>query len=94
MSNDRTYFSKKMLSIQLFRCEIPLIVTRRVETMYYIEGYHLYKALWIPITGECLLSQQEPDNPEDKYAVYVEKENKDICHLEDWVNLLKQFSIS
>ena len=38
-------------------------------------------ALWIPVIGERLLSQREPDNPEDKYDAYVKKENKIVGHL-------------
>ena len=75
--------------------DIPLIVTESVETMSYVKGYHVYKALWTPVIRECLLSQREPDNREDKYTVCLKKKkNLDICHLEDRVKLLKQFSTS
>ena len=59
--------------------DIPLIVTESVETMSYVKGYLVYKALWTPVIRECLLSQREPDNPEDKYTACLKK--KEIGHL-------------
>ena len=42
---------------------------------------YVYKTLWILVIGECLLSEREPDNPNDKYAVCVKKENRIVGHL-------------
>ena len=41
----------------------------------------MYKTLWNPLIGEFLLCEREPDNPMDKYAVCVKKENKIVGHL-------------
>ena len=61
--------------------EIKVIVTRNFEMVSYVKGYHVYKTLWNPLIGEFLLREREPDNPIDKYAVCVKKENKIVGHL-------------
>ena len=61
--------------------EIPWLVTKNFETISHVKGYHEYKAIWIPVIGECLLSEREPDNPENKYAVCVKKEKGIVGHL-------------
>ena len=71
----------ELTNIMLDQEEIPLLVTKNFETMSHVKGYHVYKTLWIPVIGECLLSEREPDNPKDKYAVYVQKENRIVRHL-------------
>ena len=63
---------------------IPLIVTESVKTMSYVKGYHVYKALWTPVITECLLSQREPDNPEDKYTVCLKKKKKKNWTFATW----------
>ena len=47
----------------------------------YVKGYHVYKTLWNPLIREFLSCEREPDNPMDKYAVCVKKENKIVGHL-------------
>ena len=49
--------------------------------MSYVKGYHVYKALLIPVIGECLLSPTKPNHPEDKYAVCVKKRYKIVGRL-------------
>ena len=71
----------ELTNIMLDQEEIPLLVTKDFETMSYVKGCHVYKTLWIPVIGECLLSETEPDNLKDKYAVYVKKENRIAGHL-------------
>ena len=61
--------------------EIKVIVTRNFEIISYVKGYHVYKTLWNPLIGEFLSCEREPDNPMDKYAVRVKKENKIVGHL-------------
>ena len=39
----------------------------------YIRGYHAYKEVWSPFTGEVLPLEREPDNPEDIHAVAIKK---------------------
>ena len=69
----------ELTNIMLDQKEIPF--TKNFETMPHVKGYHVYKTLWIPAIGECLLSEKEPDNPKGKYAVCVKKENRIIGHL-------------
>ena len=61
--------------------EIKVIVTRNFEMVSYVKGYHVYKTLWNPLIGEFLSCERGPDNPMDKYAVCVKKENKIVGHL-------------
>ena len=60
--------------------EIKVIVTRNFEMVSYVKGYHIYKTLWNPLIEEFLSCEREPDNPMDKYAVCVKKENKIVGH--------------
>ena len=61
--------------------EIKVIVTRIFEMASYVKGDHVYKTLWNPLIGEFSSCEREPDNPMDKYAVCVKKENKIVGHL-------------
>ena len=61
--------------------EIKVIVTRNFEMVSYVKGYRMYETLWNPLIGEFLSCEREPDNPMDKYAVCVKKENKIVGHL-------------
>ena len=61
--------------------EIKVIVTRKFEMVSYVKGYRVYKTLWNPLIGEFLPCEREPENPVDKYAVYVKNENKIVGHL-------------
>ena len=61
--------------------EIKVIVTRNFEMVSYVKGYHVYKTLWNPLIGEFILCERVPDNPMDKYAVCVKKEDKIVAHL-------------
>ena len=60
-------------NIMLDQEEIPFLVSKNFKTMPYVKGYHLYKILWTPVIGECLLRERELDNPKDEYAVCVKK---------------------
>ena len=61
--------------------EIRVIVSRNFEMVSYVKEYHVYKTLWNPLIGEFLSREREPDDPMDKYAVSVKKENKIVGHL-------------
>ena len=61
--------------------EIKVIVTRNFEMVSCVKGYHVYKTLWNPLIGEFLSCDREPENPMDKYALCVKKENKIVGHL-------------
>ena len=71
----------ELTNIMLDQKEIPLLVAKNSETISHVKGYHVYKTLWIPVIGECLLSEREPDNSKDKYEVCVKKENRIVGHL-------------
>ena len=71
----------ELTNIMLYQEEIPLLVTKNFEMMFHVKGYLVYKTLWIPVIGECLLNEREPGNPKDKYAVCVKKENGIVQHL-------------
>ena len=61
--------------------EIKVIVTRNFEMVSYVKGYHVYKMLWNPLIGGFLSRERKRDNPMDKYAVCIKKENKIVGHL-------------
>ena len=71
----------ELTKIILEEDEIPLIRTKNFEKISYVKGYHAYKDLWIPVKGEYLRCEREPDNVMDKYAVCVKKENVIVRHL-------------
>ena len=66
----------ELTNIMFDQEEIPLLVTKNFEAMSHVKGYHVRKTLQIPVIGECLLSEREPDNLKDKYTVCVKKENR------------------
>lgn len=39
--------------------------------MSHVKGYHVYQYFWTPVIGESILSEPQPDNPEDKYVSCV-----------------------
>ena len=57
------WMKMELTNIMLDQEEIPLLVTKNFQTISHVKGYHVYKTLWIPVMGECLLSEKEPDNP-------------------------------
>lgn len=46
-----------------------------------MRGFHVYREIWSPVVGEELSTQQEPDNPEDCYAVAVMRSGSIIGHI-------------
>ena len=49
-----------------------------------VRGYHVYKDIWLPETGESFLCRQESDNEHDRYAVAVyanENNSETVGHL-------------
>ena len=46
-----------------------------------VRGYHVYKVVWKPTTGEKLRADQELGNEADKFAVKVVKTNEIVAHL-------------
>ena len=77
----KNYVKMDLIKTILDEQKIPFIKTQRVEHMSHVKGYHVYQDFWTPVIGKCLLSEREPDNPEDKYVIYIKKENKIVGHL-------------
>ena len=71
----------ELTNIMLDQEEIPLLAKQNFETMSHVKGYHVYKTICILVIRECLLSEGEPDNLKDKYAVCIKKENRIVGHL-------------
>ena len=61
-----------------------------LEINSFIRGYHAYKDLWTPATGESLLVKREPTNSHDVNAVAVYKEAVIVGHVP--YNLAPSFS--
>ena len=45
------------------------------------DSINSYQKRWDNVLEQCLQSQRKPDNPENKYAVHVKKEDKTVEHL-------------
>ena len=58
---------------------ITLITSMDLET--FIKGHHIYKNIWTPQLDELLEVSTEPDNPVDKFAVAVKKNQNIVGHL-------------
>ena len=46
-----------------------------------VRGYHVYKDVWKPSIGEKLVAKREFNNPMDKHAVKVVKDDETVGHL-------------
>ena len=46
-----------------------------------IRGYHVYKDIWDATVREELGCARESDNPEDRYAVAMKKDDKTVGHI-------------
>ena len=51
------------------------------EKEYSIRGFHIFKDVWTPVEGEILDTSRERNNPYDKYAVAVKKEQITVGHV-------------
>ena len=58
-----------------------MVVTTDFDVDSFVKGYHEYKSIWTRKIGEMLLTEREPGNMVDKYAVCVKKENEIAGHL-------------
>ena len=61
--------------------EIPIVVTTNFDVVSFVRGYHEYKSIWTPKSGEILSTEREPGNLVDKYAVCLKKESEVVGHL-------------
>ena len=52
-----------------------------ITLITFIKGHHIYKNIWTPQLGELLEVSTEPDNPVDKFAVAVKKNQNIVGHL-------------
>ena len=50
-----------------------LSVMEEVEKLCCVRGYHLYKDVWEASSGQRLMCEREPRNPQDCYAVAAKK---------------------
>ena len=46
-----------------------------------VRGFHVYKDIWMPITGEVFSCEREDRNPMDPYAVAIKRGSKVIGHV-------------
>lgn len=53
----------------------------KFEFQSYVTGHHIYKKTWTPVMDEELLTETEPENPHDKYAVKVAKNEQVVGHI-------------
>ena len=60
---------------------LSIIITSSTHIRSFVKGYHVHKHWWIPVTEEHLITQAEPSNPVDKYAVGVNKNDLIVGHL-------------
>ncbi len=52
-----------------------------LEINSFFRGYHAYRDVWEPTTGEILLAKPEPSNVRDKSAVAVFKDGSIVGHV-------------
>jgi len=46
-----------------------------------VRGFHVYKDIWTPDTGEVLSCEREDGNPMDPYAVAIQRGSEVIGHV-------------
>ena len=46
-----------------------------------VRGFHVYKAVWTPVIGEELSTEQKHGNPEDAFAVVIKKSRITVGHI-------------
>ena len=46
-----------------------------------VRGYHVFKDVWERLIGKKLVAKREFNNPIDKHAVKVVKDNETVGHL-------------
>ena len=61
--------------------ELPITLITSMDLETFIKGHHIYKNIWTPQLDELLEVTTEPDNPVDKFAVAVKKNQNIVGHL-------------
>ena len=56
--------------------KLKVVIVKEYQHKSTVKGFHVYKEIWNPVEGEVLDTIMEPENPTDKYAVYIEKKWK------------------
>ena len=51
------------------------------EFQSYITGHHVYKDIWTQILDEKLATNKEKNNPHDKFAVAVVRDDQIVGHV-------------
>ena len=67
---------QKITSIICVQNELPIIKLEEYRLTSHVKGYHEYKGIWKPETGDVLKTKREPEKNPDKFAVAVMKEKK------------------
>ena len=55
--------------------------SQSISFLSWIRGFHVYQGWWTPKHGETLQLVPEPENPKDKNAVSVVKNNRVVGHV-------------
>ena len=61
--------------------ELPITLITSMDLETFIKGHQIYKNIWTPQLDELLEVSTEPDNPLDKFAVAVKKNQNTVGHL-------------
>ena len=61
--------------------ELPITLITSMDLKTFIKGHHIYKNIWTSQLDELLEVSTEPDNPVDKFAVAVKKNQNIVGHL-------------
>ena len=52
-----------------------------------VREHHIYKEVWSPVVGECLLYEQEFGNIHDRYAVAIVQIVASSLSSKDWIHV-------
>ena len=61
--------------------ELPIVTIDRFEFVSNVKTYPVYQSIWVPKIDETLSTEREPDNPKDKSAVCIKKNECIVGHL-------------
>ena len=60
--------------------ELPITLITSMDLETFIKGHHIYKNIWTPQLDELLEVSTEPDNPVEKFAAAVKKNQNIVGH--------------
>ena len=61
--------------------KLPITSIKSMDLETFIKGHHIYQNIWTSQLDELLEVSTEPDNPVDKFAVAVKKNQNIVGHL-------------